>query len=60
MVHLVEGASFIAVGAVAAICEKAEGREAFSGAGGGEVGGCEVDVPSTGFDAVVKGLMGGI
>jgi hypothetical protein len=52
---LVEGAPFVAVGAVAAICEKAEGREAVSGAGGGEV-----DVPSTGLDAVVKGLSGGI
>jgi hypothetical protein len=60
VVHEVEGASFIAVGAVAAICEKAEGREAVSGTGGGEAGGGEVDVPSTGFDAVVKGLAGSV
>jgi hypothetical protein len=55
-----EWASFVAMGAVAAICEKAEGREAVSGTGGGKAGGGKVNVPSTGLDTVVEGLTGGV
>jgi hypothetical protein len=60
VVHEVEGASLVTVGTVAAICEEAEGREAVSGTGGGKAGSSEVDVPSTGLDAVVESLAGGV
>jgi hypothetical protein len=60
VVHEVEGTPLVTVGTVAAICEKAEGREAVSGTGGGKAGSSEVDVPSTGLDAVVESFAGGV
>jgi hypothetical protein len=60
MVHLVEGASFVFVGAVAAIREKAKGREVVGGVGGGKAVCGEVEVPMTSFDAGIDTLAGGI
>jgi hypothetical protein len=60
VVHLVEGASFISVGTVAAIREKAKGRETVGGVGSGEAVRGEVKVPAASFDAGINTFVGGV
>jgi hypothetical protein len=55
-----EGASFVSVGAPAAICESVEGREAVSGMGISKVGCGKVEVPATSVDAAINAFAGGV
>jgi hypothetical protein len=48
------------MGAPAAICESAEGREAISGMGMGKAGCSEVEVPVASIDAAINAFTGGI
>jgi hypothetical protein len=56
----VEGWVLTLVGTPATICEEAESWETVGGAGGGEAGCSEVDVPAASLDASIEAFAGGV